>query len=99
MPQVPKILLLWVGEGSIEPKSSAFAESGEKDKNVFYGKQEPKSSRIQAMGRLRQGARRDRHRPFGRADQGGDQSYGLVQAVDEQVHPRSGHAGARLHRR
>ena len=44
MPQVPKILLLWVGEGSIEPKSQVtFAESGEKDKNVFYGKQEPKS--------------------------------------------------------
>ena len=44
MPQVPKILLLWVGPGSIEPKSNVtFAASGEKDKATYYAKQEPKS--------------------------------------------------------
>ena len=44
MPQVPKILLLWVGEGGMDAKSKvSFAESGEKDKNAYYGKQEPKS--------------------------------------------------------
>ncbi|MCJ8202776.1 glycerophosphodiester phosphodiesterase [Pseudomonas sp. RGM2987] len=43
MPKVPKILLLWVGEGSIEPKSKVpFAESGETDKAAYYAKQEPK---------------------------------------------------------
>ncbi|MGE7956365.1 glycerophosphodiester phosphodiesterase [Pseudomonas sp. NPDC089530] len=43
MPKVPKILLLWVGEGSIEPKSKVtFAESGEKTKAAYYAKQEPK---------------------------------------------------------
>ena len=43
MPKVPKILLLWVGEGNIEPKSKVtFAESGETDKAVYYAKQEPK---------------------------------------------------------
>jgi len=43
MPQVPKILLLWVAEGSIEPKSKVkFAESGDKDKATFYARQQPK---------------------------------------------------------
>jgi glycerophosphoryl diester phosphodiesterase len=43
MPKVPKILLLWVGEGNIEPKSKVtFAESGETDKAAYYAKQEPK---------------------------------------------------------
>ncbi|MBT2374038.1 glycerophosphodiester phosphodiesterase [Pseudomonas fluorescens] len=43
MPNTPKILLLWVGEGSIEPKSKVtFAESGEPTKAAYYAKQEPK---------------------------------------------------------
>lgn len=82
MPQVPKILLLWVGEGSIEPKSAVtFAASGEKDKNVFYGKQEPKSEAefkqwvdyAKAQGAIGTG-------PSAKLTQGGDQSYSdLVQ--------------------
>ncbi|WP_236196543.1 glycerophosphodiester phosphodiesterase [Pseudomonas glycinae] len=82
MPQVPKILLLWVGEGSIEPKSKVtFADSGEKDKNAFYGKQEPKSEAefkqwidyAKAQGAIGTG-------PSAKLTQGGDQSYSdLVQ--------------------
>ncbi|XHF35285.1 glycerophosphodiester phosphodiesterase [Pseudomonas chlororaphis] len=82
MPQVPKILLLWVGEGSIEPKSKVtFAESGEKDKNAFYGKQEPKSEAefkqwidyAKAQGAIGTG-------PSAKLTHGGDQSYSdLVQ--------------------
>jgi glycerophosphoryl diester phosphodiesterase len=82
MPQVPKILLLWVGEGSIEPKSKVtFAESGEKDKNVFYGKQEPKSEAefkqwvdyAKAQGAIGTG-------PSAKLTNSGDQSYSdLVQ--------------------
>ncbi|KAA0943902.1 MULTISPECIES: glycerophosphodiester phosphodiesterase [unclassified Pseudomonas] len=45
MPNTPKILLLWVGEGSIEPKSKVtFAESGETTKAAYYAKQEPKDN-------------------------------------------------------
>lgn len=45
MPNTPKILLLWVGEGSIEPKSKVpFAESGEPSKAAYYAKQEPKDA-------------------------------------------------------
>ena len=44
MPQVPKILLLWVGKGTIEPASGKdFADSGEHDKAAFYARQQPKS--------------------------------------------------------
>ncbi|MDD2057607.1 glycerophosphodiester phosphodiesterase [Pseudomonas sp. GD03860] len=44
LPQVPKILLLWVGKGSIEPASGqTFAESGETDKAAFYARQQPRS--------------------------------------------------------
>ena len=43
MPQVPKILLLWVGKGAIEPASGqSFAESGEHDKAAFYARQQPR---------------------------------------------------------
>ena len=45
MPNTPKILLLWVGEGGIEPKSKVtFAESGEPTKAASYAKQEPKDA-------------------------------------------------------
>lgn len=44
MPQVPKVLLLWIGKGSIEPASTqSFAESGETDKAAFYARQQPRS--------------------------------------------------------
>ncbi|WP_339449528.1 glycerophosphodiester phosphodiesterase [Pseudomonas sp. EA_5y_Pfl2_R50] len=77
MPQVPKILLLWVGAGGMEPKSQVtFAESGEKDKNVFYGKQEPKSEAefkqwvdyAKAQGAIGTG-------PSAKLTHDGDQSY------------------------
>ncbi|MCQ6257798.1 glycerophosphodiester phosphodiesterase [Pseudomonas sp. Q11] len=43
MPNVPKVLLLWVGDGYIEAKSKVtFAESGETDKAAYYAQQQPK---------------------------------------------------------
>ncbi|MGX1084846.1 glycerophosphodiester phosphodiesterase [Pseudomonas sp. AP3_22 TE3818] len=82
MPKVPKILLLWVGEGSIEPKSKVtFAESGEKDKAAYYAKQQPKDKAefqrwvdyAKAQGAIGTG-------PSAALTQGGDQSYSdLVQ--------------------
>ncbi|MBU0526011.1 MAG: glycerophosphodiester phosphodiesterase [Gammaproteobacteria bacterium] len=77
MPQVPKILLLWVGEGSIEPKSKVtFAESGDKDKATYYAKQEPKDKAefqqwveyAKAQGVIGTG-------PSAALTKGGDQSY------------------------
>ncbi|MFS2072299.1 glycerophosphodiester phosphodiesterase [Pseudomonas sp. CT11-2] len=77
MPQVPKILLLWVGEGSIEPKSKvAFAESGDKDKATYYAKQEPKDKAefqqwveyAKSQGAIGTG-------PSAALTKGGDQSY------------------------
>jgi glycerophosphoryl diester phosphodiesterase len=82
MPTVPKILLLWVGEGSIEPKSNVtFAESGEKDKAAYYAKQQPKDKAefqqwvdyAKAQGAIGTG-------PSAALSEGGDQSYSdLVQ--------------------
>ncbi|KAA0974970.1 glycerophosphodiester phosphodiesterase [Pseudomonas sp. ANT_H12B] len=82
MPQVPKILLLWVGEGSIEPKSKVtFAESGDKDKATYYAKQQPKNKAefqqwveyAKAQGAIGTG-------PSAALTKGGDQSYSdLVQ--------------------
>ncbi|MNM25493.1 putative glycerophosphoryl diester phosphodiesterase 1 [compost metagenome] len=82
MPQVPKILLLWVGEGNIEPKSKVtFAESGEKDKAAYYAKQQPKDKAefqrwvdyAKAEGAIGTG-------PSAALTKGGDQSYSdLVQ--------------------
>ncbi|MBB4864866.1 glycerophosphoryl diester phosphodiesterase [Pseudomonas nitritireducens] len=44
MPKVPKILLLWTGDGYIAAKSpTPFAQSGEKLKADFYARQEVKS--------------------------------------------------------
>ncbi|RON53044.1 glycerophosphodiester phosphodiesterase [Pseudomonas frederiksbergensis] len=77
MPNVPKILLLWVGEGSIEPKSKVtFAESGDKDKATYYAKQEPKSKAefqqwieyAKSQGAIGTG-------PSAALTKGGDQSY------------------------
>jgi len=82
MPKVPKVLLLWVGEGSIEPKSKVtFADSGDKDKATYYAKQEPKDKAefqqwveyAKAQGAIGTG-------PSAALTQGGDQSYSdLVQ--------------------
>ncbi|KDD68810.1 glycerophosphoryl diester phosphodiesterase [Pseudomonas mandelii PD30] len=82
MPKVPKILLLWVGEGSIEPKSKVtFTESGDKDKATYYAKQQPKDKAefqqwveyAKAQGAIGTG-------PSAALTQGGDQSYSdLVQ--------------------
>ncbi len=45
MPQVPKILLLWVGDGYIKAKSEqTFAASGLTDKAAFYAQQQPHST-------------------------------------------------------
>lgn len=77
MPQVPKVLLLWVGEGSIEPASKvAFADSGEKDKAAYYAKQQPKDKAefqhwvdyAKAQGAIGTG-------PSAALTRGGDQSY------------------------
>jgi glycerophosphoryl diester phosphodiesterase len=82
MPQVPKVLLLWVGEGSIEPKSTVtFAQSGDKDKAAYYAKQQPKDKAefqrwvdyAKAQGAIGTG-------PSAALTRGGDQSYAdLVQ--------------------
>ncbi|PMZ70735.1 glycerophosphodiester phosphodiesterase [Pseudomonas sp. FW305-70] len=82
MPKVPKILLLWVGEGSIEPRSRVtFAESGAKDKAAYYSAQQPKDKAefqhwvdyAKAQGAIGTG-------PSAALAQGGDQSYSdLVQ--------------------
>jgi glycerophosphoryl diester phosphodiesterase len=90
MPNVPKILLLWVGEGSIEPKSKVtFAKSGDKDKAAYYAKQEPKDKAefqrwvdyAKAQGAIGTG-------PSAALTQGGDQSYSdLVQPwMNEYTH-------------
>jgi glycerophosphoryl diester phosphodiesterase len=77
MPDVPKVLLLWLGDGSIETKSNVpFADSGEKDKAAYYAKQEVKSKAdyeqwldwAKAHGALGVG-------PSSALTQGGDQSY------------------------
>lgn len=44
MPQVPKVLLLWVGDGYMTPRSDvAFKDSGAPDKATFYAGQQVKS--------------------------------------------------------
>jgi glycerophosphoryl diester phosphodiesterase len=77
MPQVPKILLLWLGEGNIEPASNVpFAASGEKDKAAYYARQQPKDKAefqrwidyAKAQGAIGTG-------PSAALTRGGDQSY------------------------
>lgn len=77
MPEVPKVLLLWVGEGSIEPKSKvSFAESGLKDKAAYYATQQPRDRAeferwldiAKANGAVGTG-------PSAALTRGGDQSY------------------------
>ncbi|WP_201006672.1 glycerophosphodiester phosphodiesterase [Pseudomonas cichorii] len=77
MPKVPKVLLLWIGEGSIEPKSNVpFKDSGFKDKASYYAAQEIKSQEefvawidwAKAHGAIGTG-------PSSQLADGGDQSY------------------------
>lgn len=77
MPKVPKVLLLWVGKGSIEPASNVtFTESGETDKAAWYARQEPASKAefeqwldyAKAQGAIGTG-------PSAALTRGGDQSY------------------------
>lgn len=77
MPQVPKVLLLWIGPGSIPGKSEvAFKDSGFKDRASYYAAQEVKSEAdFQAWvdwardnGALGTG-------PSSRLAEGGEQSY------------------------
>lgn len=77
MPKVPKVLLLWVGEGSIEPESKvSFADSGMKDKAAYYARQRPASKEefakwvdyAKAQGAVATG-------PCAALTNGGDQSY------------------------
>ncbi|GFM63787.1 glycerophosphoryl diester phosphodiesterase [Pseudomonas cichorii] len=77
MPKVPKVLLLWIGEGSIEPKSNVpFKDSGFKDKASYYAAQEIKSQEelvawidwAKAHGAIGTG-------PSSQLTNGGDQSY------------------------
>ena len=77
MPDTPKILLLWVGEGGMTPNSQvSFADSGEKDKAAYYAKQQPKDHAeflqwldfAKAHGAMGTG-------PSAALTHGGDQSY------------------------
>jgi glycerophosphoryl diester phosphodiesterase len=88
MPQIPKVLLLWVGEGSIEPKSKvSFAASGIKDKAAYYAQQQPRDRAeferwvdiAKASGAVGTG-------PSAALTHGGDQSYmDLVQPWMNQM--------------
>ena len=77
MPNTPKILLLWVGEGGMKPNTSvSFADSGEKDKAAYYAKLQPKDKAefiqwldfAKANGAIGTG-------PSAALTHGGDQSY------------------------
>lgn len=77
MPDTPKILLLWVGEGGMKPRSTvSLADSGAPDKATYYAAQEPQDSAefarwirdAKALGAIGTG-------PSARRRQGGDQSY------------------------
>ncbi|WP_425298833.1 glycerophosphodiester phosphodiesterase [Pseudomonas duriflava] len=88
MPNVPKVLLLWLESGSIEPRPMpSFADSGEKDKAAYYAKLEVKSKEEYASwldwakqhGALGIG-------PSSALTHGGDQSYAdLVQPWMNQM--------------
>ena len=77
MPQVPKVLLLWLGDGYIQASSDAtFKTSGAKDKASFYAGQDVKSEAefagwiewAKAHGAIGIG-------PSSALKDGGDQSY------------------------
>lgn len=77
MPDTPKILLLWLGEGAMTPNSSvSFTDSGEPDKAAYYAKLQPKDpteftqwlDAAKASGAMGTG-------PSAALVNGGDQSY------------------------
>lgn len=77
MPQVPKVLLLWLGDGYIQASSdTTFKTSGAKDKASFYARQNVKSEAefaawmdwAKAHGAIGTG-------PASALKDGGDQSY------------------------
>lgn len=88
MPDVPKVLLLWVGKGSIEPQDPrSFAESGLTDKAAYYARQQPRDRAeferwldiAKANGAVGTG-------PSAALSKGGDQSYmDLVQPWMNQM--------------
>ncbi|WP_296262624.1 MULTISPECIES: glycerophosphodiester phosphodiesterase [unclassified Pseudomonas] len=92
MPQTPKVLLLWLGDGSIQAASdTTFKESGAKDKASFYATQQVKSKEefaawmdwAKAHGAIGTG-------PASALKNGGDQSYmDLVQPwMNQMAHDR-----------
>ncbi|WP_268797044.1 glycerophosphodiester phosphodiesterase [Pseudomonas huanghezhanensis] len=92
MPNVPKVLLLWLGDGSIAASSDAtFKTSGAKDKAAFYASQQVKSKEefaswmdwAKAHGAVGTG-------PASALKNGGDQSYmDLVQPwMNKMAHDR-----------
>lgn len=92
MPDTPKILLLWVGEGGMTPDTSvSFADSGAKDKAAYYAKQQPKDQAeftqwldfAKANGAIGTG-------PSAALTHGGDQSYfDLIQPwMNKATHDR-----------
>ncbi|HEY0288835.1 MAG TPA: glycerophosphodiester phosphodiesterase [Pseudomonas sp.] len=93
MPNVPKVLLLWLGEGSIQASTDAtFKTSGAKDKATFYASQQVKSKAefeawmdwAKAHGAVGTG-------PASALKNGGDQSYmDLVQPwMNKMAHDRA----------
>lgn len=92
MPDTPKVLLLWLGDGSIETASGkTFKDSGAKDKASFYASQQVKSKEefaawmdwAKAHGAVGTG-------PSAALKNGGDQSYSdLVQPwMNKMAHDR-----------
>ena len=92
MPDTPKVLLLWLGDGSIQAASDqTFKESGAKDKASFYATQQVKSKEefaawmdwAKAHGAIGTG-------PAAALKNGGDQSYmDLVQPwMNKMAHDR-----------
>ncbi len=88
MPKVPKVLLLWVGEGSIEPLSKvAYDPAAGEDKAAYYARQQPRDRAeferwldfAKANGAVGTG-------PSAALTQGGEQSYmDLVQPWMNQL--------------
>ena len=92
MPDTPKILLLWVGEGGMTPNTTlSFADSGEKDKAAYYARLQPKDKAefvqwldfAKANGAIGTG-------PSAALTHGGDQSYfDLIQPwMNQATHDR-----------
>ncbi|WP_416426659.1 glycerophosphodiester phosphodiesterase [Pseudomonas sp. App30] len=88
MPKVPKVLLLWIGEGSIDPASpAAYNPASGETKAAYYARQQPRDHAAfeqwldfaKANGAVGTG-------PSAALTQGGDQSYmDLVQPWMNQL--------------